>query len=270
MSRRLAAVLARAQVVERDHVGPQRTQRTDQQREQHPEQQRADDADRREAHQLLSQAPGRRLGHRDRTDEAASTAREAVHHPGDTPQIALRGAHDVDPGVRVVHPIHGHFMDAQPVVLGEDEELGIEEPTLVLDHGQEAAGDIGPHGLEATLGVGEPGPQRRPQDQVVARARSPRALRRARPARPAPAGCRWRRRCGRRREGRRAGGGHRGRSTDPRPCRPPRSPCSPTTPPAALAPGPSRRGAGRGHPRARWPAGRRRPRFGRCWRCRRP
>ena len=50
----------------------------------------------------------------------------------------MRGADDVDPGVGVVDPVDGHLVDAQAVVLGEHEQLGVEEPALVLDGGRRA------------------------------------------------------------------------------------------------------------------------------------
>src|SRR5207237_4742573 len=58
---------------------------------------------------------------------------------------------------RVVHPVDGDLGDLQAVVLGEQQELGVEEPVLVLDLREQPAGDVGPHRLEAALRVAELG-----------------------------------------------------------------------------------------------------------------
>ena len=50
---------------------------------------------------------------------------------------------DVDAGVRVVDPVDRHLVDAQAVVLGQHQQLGVEEPALVLDQRQQRAGDVG-------------------------------------------------------------------------------------------------------------------------------
>ena len=50
-----------------------------------------------------------------------------------------------DPAVGVVDPVDRHLVDAQTVALGEEQQLGVEEPTVVVDRGQEPAGDAGPH-----------------------------------------------------------------------------------------------------------------------------
>ncbi len=65
--------------------------------------------------------------------EAAEFAAEA----DDPAQVVERGADDVDARVGVVDPVDRHLVDAQAGALGEDEELGVEEPGLVLDLGQE-------------------------------------------------------------------------------------------------------------------------------------
>ena len=77
-------------------------------------------------------------------------------------------ADDVDPAVRVVDPVHRHLVDAQPAALGQHQQLGVEEPAGVLDQRQQPVRHVGPDGLEAALGVGEPGGQRAAQQQVVA------------------------------------------------------------------------------------------------------
>ena len=80
----------------------------------------------------------------------------AAGQPGDPAQVGHRGGDDVDAAVRVVDPVDRHLVDAQPGALGEDEQLGVEEPAGVLDERQQLAGDVGADRLEAALGVGEP------------------------------------------------------------------------------------------------------------------
>jgi hypothetical protein len=57
--------------------------------------------------------------------------------PPDSSQVIEGGAHDVYPGIGVVDPIDWNLMDAQAVPFGEDEELGVEEPVVVLDQRQQ-------------------------------------------------------------------------------------------------------------------------------------
>ena len=73
----------------------------------------------------------------------------------------------MDPGIRVVDPVHRYLMDPEAVALSLNEEFGVEEPGLILDHVQEGVHGIATHGLESTLGIGESAPERAPQDQVV-------------------------------------------------------------------------------------------------------
>ena len=55
-------------------------------------------------------------------------AGQAVADAGDTPQVGEGGADDVNAGIGVVNPVNGDFVDTQPGALGEDEQLGVEEP----------------------------------------------------------------------------------------------------------------------------------------------
>ena len=49
-------------------------------------------------------------------------------------------------------------MDPQPGALRQHEQLGIEEPGLVLDHRKEATGGVGSDSLEPALRILEPCP----------------------------------------------------------------------------------------------------------------
>ena len=55
-----------------------------------------------------------------------------------------------------------------PGALGKHQQFGVEEPCGVLDQRQQLAGGVGADRLETALGVGESGPQRGAQDEVVA------------------------------------------------------------------------------------------------------
>ena len=83
---------------------------------------------------------------------------ECSPEAGDPAKVGDRGLHDVDPAVGIVDPVDRHLVDAQPGALGEHQQLGVEEPGLVLDQRQQLAGGVGPDRLETALGVGEIGP----------------------------------------------------------------------------------------------------------------
>ena len=54
-----------------------------------------------------------------------------------TSSYAVRS--EVDPAVRVVDPVDRHLVDPQPGPLGEHQQLGVEEPRVVLDQRQHLA-----------------------------------------------------------------------------------------------------------------------------------
>ena len=58
-------------------------------------------------------------------------------------------------------------MDAQPGAFRDHQQLGVEEPAGVVDQRQQLARDVGAHGLEAALRIGEPRTEHAAQDQVV-------------------------------------------------------------------------------------------------------
>ena len=74
---------------------------------------------------------------------------------------------DVDPAVRVVPPVDGHLVDAQPGPLGEDQQLGVEEPRVVPHERQQPVGGRLRDRLEPALRVGERGRQDGADDAVV-------------------------------------------------------------------------------------------------------
>ena len=60
--------------------------------------------------------------------------------------------------VGVVDPVDRDLVDAQAAALGEDQQLGVEEPGLVLDRAAAAPVTASARDrLEAALGVGEAG-----------------------------------------------------------------------------------------------------------------
>ena len=118
---------------------------------------------------VRSSSPGRpppevvlELGTRgDAELEVAAPGRKGTRHAGRAAEIVEGRAGDVHATVGVVDPVDRYLVDAEPVVLGEDEELGVEEPAVVLDRRQEAPGDVGADGLEPALGVADPGREHR-------------------------------------------------------------------------------------------------------------
>ena len=108
--------------------------------------------------------------HRDRA------AGESTQQPTDAAQIGCCRGDDVDAAFRIVHPVDRHLVNAQSAALGEHQQLGVEEPTGVLDVGQQLSSHIGTNRLETALGVGESRRQCRFENEVVA-ARDDLALR---------------------------------------------------------------------------------------------
>jgi hypothetical protein len=92
---------------------------------------------------------------------------DPAHHPPHALEVGGGGPHHVDPGIGVVDPVHGNLVDPEAVALGQDEQLGVEEPLLVLDEGKQRLGHVAADGLEAALGIGEPVVQGRLEQQVV-------------------------------------------------------------------------------------------------------
>jgi hypothetical protein len=91
-----------------------------------------------------------------------------VQDPDNAGQVSAGRPDDVDAGVGIVDPVHGHLMDAQADPVGEVQQLGVEEPAVVLHEREHAIGDVRADGLEATLRVGQRGTQCAAEQQVVA------------------------------------------------------------------------------------------------------
>ena len=66
-------------------------------------------------------------------------AGEATQQPRDALEIGGRGGHDVNPAVRIVDPVHRHFVDAQSNAFGQHQQLGVEEPPGVGDVREQCA-----------------------------------------------------------------------------------------------------------------------------------
>ena len=58
-------------------------------------------------------------------------------------QVGPRGAGDVHPAVGVVDPVDRDLVDAEPVVLGEHQQLGVEEPASSSTSGEQPPRDVG-------------------------------------------------------------------------------------------------------------------------------
>ena len=83
---------------------------------------------------------------------------EATQQSSDALEVGGRGGDDVHPAVRIVHPVHRHFVDAQAAAFGEHQQFGVEEPSGVGDIRQQALCDVGADRLEPALRVGEAAP----------------------------------------------------------------------------------------------------------------
>ena len=127
-----------------DPVGPGGTERTAEEQEEQRVGQRARDPDGHEA--------------RDRPGGG---------QPGDAAQVLQRRAQQRHARVGVVDPVDRHLVDAQPAPLGEHEQLGVEEPAVVADIGEQAGEHVPADRLEAALRVGEARAQDGPQAEVV-------------------------------------------------------------------------------------------------------
>ena len=107
---------------------------------------------------------GRRRGD---PDEHEAHERRAEGQPPDPAQVGHRRGHDVDAGVGVIDPVNRDLMNAHPAALGGDQQLGVKEPLLVLDLGEQLREGVGADGLEPTLSVGELSAQGEPEDVVI-------------------------------------------------------------------------------------------------------
>jgi len=149
-------------------VGGLRAHEAAQRQVDHDVSQRGERADGSEAGQLPRQAAPRPDVGLAQPRHLERAPGEAEADPLDPAQVAQRGVDDVDPRVGVVDPVHWHLVDAQPGPFGQHQQLGVEEPALVLDQRQQLPGLVGPDRLKPALGVGEAGPEGGPQQQVVA------------------------------------------------------------------------------------------------------
>src|SRR5207253_4208277 len=82
-------------------------------------------------------------------------------------QVARDRRHELDARVEVLDPVDGHLVDPHAVPLGEEQQLGVEEPAVVGDEWQEVPGGVGPERLEPALRVREAGAEAGPDEQVV-------------------------------------------------------------------------------------------------------
>ena len=127
----------------------------------------ADRSDQSEDHELATHLVGELGAPVGGTVDASGAAEEPPRHAGHAGQVPPGRLCDPDAAVGIVDPVDGHLVDAQPVVLGDEQQLGVEEPLVVVDLGQEGRRGIGSQGLEAALGVVEVGREHGVQQQVV-------------------------------------------------------------------------------------------------------
>jgi len=65
------------------------------------------------------------------------------------------------------HRVYGFDVDAQMCAFGQDEQLGIEEPAVVMDGRHQSLGNVATHGFETALRVVNSRREHRAEDQVV-------------------------------------------------------------------------------------------------------
>ena len=148
VSRRLAAVLAIAVTSRGCQVGRLGTHRVAQENVEHQVGEGAGHPDGGEADGL----PGERHGYsgdggRTRSAPELGTelrqrklaGSECATQPGDALQVGDGGLHDVDPAVGVIDPVDRHLVDTQAGPLAEHEQLGVEEPAVVLHQWEQLA-----------------------------------------------------------------------------------------------------------------------------------
>ena len=87
--------------------------------------------------------------------------------PPHTTQVVGGSGHDLHTRIRVVDPVHRYLADAQAQTLGRDQQLGVEEPLVVLDERQQLHRGIPAQRLEAALRIAEATVQRQLEQEVV-------------------------------------------------------------------------------------------------------
>src|ERR1700693_5713251 len=90
-------------------------------------------------------------------------ARRLAEHPQHAAQIGQRGAWNVHPRVRVLDPLHRDFANTKAGTLRDDEQLGVEEPSLITNHGHQVASDLRAYRLESALRIAKAGVQHGPK-----------------------------------------------------------------------------------------------------------
>src|SRR6202163_2949636 len=99
--------------------------------------------------------------------QPTANARGLGGQPQHAAQIGQRGAWNVHARVRVFDPFHGDFVNPQAGTLCDDEQLGVEEPSLIANRWHQVVRDPGAHRLESTLCIPKAGVQYGPKQEVV-------------------------------------------------------------------------------------------------------
>ena len=74
-------------------------------------------------------------------------------HASNTLEVVPHGAGDAHPAVGVLHPLNRHLVQPHVHVAREEQQLGVEEPAIVFDEGEERLRRIGAQRLEPALRV---------------------------------------------------------------------------------------------------------------------
>src|SRR3990170_1240205 len=83
------------------------------------------------------------------------------------PHVLRDGLRQLDAGVGVLHPPYGDVLHPVATLFGQDQQLRVKEPLLVLDARHQLLRRLAAKGLEPTLGIGEPSAKEELDEEVV-------------------------------------------------------------------------------------------------------
>jgi hypothetical protein len=99
--------------------------------------------------------------------DPAAAGKEGPRHAYDALDVIECGATHIDPAVGVIDPVDRDLVHAQAVPPREEQQFGVEEPLVVLDHREQALRDVAAYGLETALCVTHWSREHDPQQRVV-------------------------------------------------------------------------------------------------------
>src|SRR6266852_3195929 len=87
--------------------------------------------------------------------------------PPETGEVFANRLPELDTGVGIFDPTYGNVLDPIALLFGQDQQLGVEEPLVVLYQWDEHVGGAAADRFESALGVAEARPHHPLDDQVV-------------------------------------------------------------------------------------------------------